>query len=107
VAAIRPLVLKADAKPQEKQGSIYRVPGDGTESGKPYIGRHNKPNPAKTRKSNDNRDRKKAEVIDTYDHENPAEGRETEQKAIDEHGGVQHLDNKRNEVKKDPPKKDS
>jgi len=31
-----------------------------------YIGRHNQPDPAKTRKSNDGRDRTKAEVVDTY-----------------------------------------
>jgi len=41
------------------KGSIYKVPGSSTDSGKPYIGRHNKPNPQKTRKSKDGRDRKK------------------------------------------------
>ncbi|WP_188938381.1 hypothetical protein [Puia dinghuensis] len=85
-----------------KTGSIYKVPGSATQSGKPYIGRHNKPNPAKTRKSNDGRDRKKAKVIDKYDPDDVKEGREKEQKAIDDHGGVDNLDNKRNEIKKDP-----
>jgi len=86
-------------------GSIYRVPGSATKSGKDYIGRHNKPNPQKTRKSNDGRDRTKAEVIDTYDPNKPTEGRSKEQQAIDEHGGVDNLDNKRNEIKKNPPPK--
>jgi hypothetical protein len=64
------------------------------------VGRHNKPDPAKTRKSNDGRDRKKAKVIDTYDPTNVNEGRQKEQKAIDDRGGIDNLDNKRNEVKK-------
>jgi len=89
----------------ENNGAIYKVPGDATKSGKPYIGRHNKPNPQQTRKSNDGRDRTKAEVIDTYDPNKPAEGRNKEQKAIDDNGGVENLDNKRNEIKKDPPPK--
>lgn len=79
------------------KGSIYKVPGSSTDSGKPYIGRHNKPNPQKTRKSKDGRDRKKAEVIDTYDPSKPGEGAYKEQKAIDDNGGVDKLDNKRRE----------
>lgn len=82
------------------RGSIYRVPGAWTPSGKPYIGRHNKPNPAKTRKSNDGRDRKKAEVIDEYDACDTNQGRTKEQKAIEDNGGVDNLDNKRNEIRK-------
>jgi RHS repeat-associated protein len=85
-----------------KTGTIYKVPGSATQSGKPYIGRHNKPNPAKTRKSNDGRDRKKAKVIDKYDPNDVQEGREKEQNAIDDNGGVDNLDNKRNEIRKDP-----
>jgi RHS repeat-associated protein len=106
----RPLVMPADAKRvdvKQKTGSIYKVPGSATPSGKPYIGRHNKPNPAKTRRSNDGRDRKKAEVIDNYDPNNPQEGRQKEQKAIDDHDGIDQLDNKRNEIKKDPTKKNN
>jgi RHS repeat-associated protein len=82
-----------------KTGTIYKVPGSATKSGKPYIGRHNKPNPAKTRKSNDGRDRTKAKVIGKYDPNNVNEGRQKEQKAIDANGGVSNLDNKRNEIK--------
>jgi RHS repeat-associated protein len=79
-------------------GTIYRVPGEATSSGKPYIGRHNKPNPAETRKSKDGRDRTKAEVVDTYDPSNTTEGRIKEQTAIDAGGGIDNLDNKRNEI---------
>lgn len=79
-------------------GTIYEVPGDATSSGKPYVGRHNKPEPDKTRRSKDGRDRTKAKVIDTYDANNTQEGRVKEQKAIDDRGGVNNLDNKRNEI---------
>jgi hypothetical protein len=79
-------------------GSIYRVPGSATKSGKPYIGRHNKPKPQETRKSNDGRDRTKAKVTDTYDTENPAKGRLKEQRGLDKEGDVDKTDNKRNEI---------
>jgi RHS repeat-associated protein len=99
------LTLPADTKkPVTQSGSIYKVPGSATKSGKPYIGRHNKSDPAKTRKSKDGRDRTKAKVIDKYDPNNVQEGRRKEQKAIDNNGGVDNLDNKRNEIKKGPPK---
>jgi hypothetical protein len=81
-------------------GTIYKVPGTATPSGKPYIGRHNKPEPQKTRASTDGRDRTQAEVIDTYDTSKPMEGRVKEQAAIDAEGGVPNLDNKRNEIRK-------
>ena len=81
-------------------GTIYKVPGTATPSGKPYIGRHNKPEPQKTRASTDGRDRTQAEVINTYDTSKPMEGRVKEQAAIDAEGGVPNLDNKRNEIRK-------
>jgi hypothetical protein len=97
---------KTPAEPQAAsggKGTIYKVPGSGTATGKPYIGRHNKSNPSKTRKSKDGRDRTKAKVVDTYNANNTQEGREKEQQQIDQHGGIQNLDNKRNEIHKDPP----
>jgi RHS repeat-associated protein len=81
-------------------GSIYKVPGSATPSGKPYIGRHNKPDPAKTRRSRDGRDRTQAEVIDNYEPGNTQEGRVKEQAQIDKRG-LGNLDNKRNEIRKD------
>jgi RHS repeat-associated protein len=82
------------------KGTIYRVPGSSTRSGKPYIGRHNKPEPSKTRRSNDGRDRTQAEVVDTYDPGDTMQGRLKEQGAIDAEGGLEYLDNKRNEIRK-------
>jgi len=84
-------------------GTIYEVPGAATSSGRDYIGRHNGPNPAKTRRSADGRDRSQAKVIDRYDKRNTSEGRQREQRAIDNKGGVKKLDNKRNEVAKRKP----
>lgn len=83
---------------QKQEGSIYKVPGSATKSGKPYVGRHNKPTPQETRKSDDGRDRTQAEVIDTYDPSNREEGQYKEQKAMDNNGGVENLDNKSREV---------
>lgn len=82
-------------------GTIYRVPGEYTSSGKPYIGRNNTSNPQRNRRSNDGRDRTQAEVIDTYDLDAPLEGRIKEQQAINNEGGVSALDNKRNEIAPD------
>src|SRR6202165_1094511 len=70
-----------------KTGSIYVVPGTGTKSGKPYVGRHNKPNPGQTRKSNDGRDRNQAEVVDNYPANDTQAGRVKEQEQIDQRGG--------------------
>lgn len=64
----------------------------------PIIGRHNKPTPQKTRRSSDGRDRTQAEIVDRYDAANTMEGRIKEQTKIDDHGGVQNLDNRRNEI---------
>lgn len=44
------------------------------------------------------KDRKKAEVIDTFDPSKSGEGAYKEQKAMDDNGGVDNLDNKRKEV---------
>ena len=97
----------ADAKKADKliegagdasRGTIYKVPGDATPSGKPYIGRHNQPNPAKTRRSTDGRDRTKAEVVGEYDAADVAAGRKAEQGAMNAEGGVGNLDNRRNEI---------
>jgi RHS repeat-associated protein len=74
------------AQTTNNNGTIYVVPGSGTKSGRPYVGRHNKPNPAKTRRSNDGRDRTKAKVVDTYPANNPPAGADAEQQEIDRRG---------------------
>lgn len=83
-----------------KTGTIYKVPGEATQSGKPYVGRHNQPDPSTTRKSNDGRDRTKSEVVDRYNASDTQEGRTKEQQHIDKHG-LNNLDNKRNEIRKE------
>jgi RHS repeat-associated protein len=85
-----------------KDGKIYKVPGEKTKSGEPYIGRTKQASPEKRGEgATDGRDRTGAEVIDTYDSNKPGEGAYKEQKAIDNEGGVDNLDNKRNEVNKE------
>ena len=91
-------VANAKAMEPDGDGTIYEVPGTGTKSGKPYIGRHNQSEPSKTRVSNDGRDRTQAKVIDKYNAANPEEGAYKEQKTINSRGGIQNLDNKRNEA---------
>jgi RHS repeat-associated protein len=82
-----------------QDGKIYRVPGEKTKTGKPYVGRTKQESPAKRGEgAKDGRDRKDAEVIDKYDSSKAGEGAYKEQKAIDKNGGVKNLDNKRNEV---------
>ena len=90
--------MLSQSKAVEPKGSIYEVPGSSTNSGDPYIGRHNKSTPNETRKSNDGRDRTKAKVVDQYNAENSEEGSYKEQKAMDARGGVKRIDNKRREV---------
>ena len=84
------------------------VPGSGTESGKRYVG--SGLTDGKRRKfTGDGRDRSQSELVERV----PASQRRTaEQRAMNERGGLENLDNKRNEVKEscwpecgiDPPK---
>ena len=46
--------------PRDRAAQPYVVPASGIKSGNPYVERYNKPNPAKTRRSNDGRDRSQA-----------------------------------------------
>ncbi|MTI23743.1 RHS repeat domain-containing protein [Fulvivirga kasyanovii] len=78
-------------------GKIYKVPGEDTNSGKPYVGRTKQSSPSK-RGKRDGRDRSNAEIIDEYD--SPEEGVFKEQRAIEQEGGIENLDNQRNEIKK-------
>jgi hypothetical protein len=90
-------VSSAGAK--SESGLIYKVSGEATESGKPYIGRTKQESPAVRGKgAMDGRDRTNAQVIDKYNPNKPKEGSYKEQKAINSNGGVKNLDNKRNEM---------
>ena len=86
-----------DALGAAKKGKVYRVPPSGTPSGKPYVGRTQQASP-KSRGSRDGRDRSEAEVVDTYDPGVPGAGRVAEQRAMNAEGGLDALDNKRNEI---------
>ena len=79
-------------------GTIYRVPGSATSSKKPNIGRHNGPNPQANRRSPDGRNRTQAEIVDHYDTNDPLDGRRREQLHMDNEGGLDQLDNRRNEI---------
>ena len=87
----------AELSPAEDEGIIYEVDGENTPSGKEYVGSTNHDDPAK-RGSSDGRNRKGAKVVDTYKKNDKDERRYKEQKAIDQRGGKENLDNKRREV---------
>jgi len=93
--AVRSAVARNTAK---KTASIYRVPGEATSTGRSYIGRHNRSTPARTRRSNDGRDRTQAVIEDRYNPRNTLEGRIKEQQHLDRMGGVKRTDNLRNEI---------
>jgi hypothetical protein len=80
-------------------GVIYMVPGSGTPSGLPYIGRTSN-FAARQQYSGDGRDRSQAQPIDEYPEDDIQAGRQAEQQAIDEYGGIDNLDNLRNEIAK-------
>src|SRR5438067_13499583 len=69
---------------QEVRKRSMKLPALAQRAGNPMLADNNKPNPAKTRKSKDGRDRKQAEVVDTYDATNTKEGRVKEQHQIDQ-----------------------
>jgi RHS repeat-associated protein len=87
------------AKPGDKdsdQGCVYCVKGDKTKSGDDYIGSTD--NMDQRKRAKDGRDREDAEVVDTYPKGDTDARRAKEQKAMNDRGGVENLDNKRNEV---------
>ncbi len=81
----------------DDQGCIYCVKGDKTSSGKDYVGSTDNLGQRQRDKS-DGRDREGAEVIGTYPKSDRDVRRTKEQQAINDRGGVERLDNKRNEV---------
>jgi RHS repeat-associated protein len=102
--------------PDSDMGCIYRCDGvsegQETPSGKPYVGSaDDKKKRAQT--ARDGRDRENAETIGEYKKGDRKGRQEAEQKGMNENGGKDNLDNKRNEVREDkwkdrdipPPKK--
>jgi RHS repeat-associated protein len=86
-----------DAEFYGGDGVVYEVPGTGTPSGKRYIGTADDlAQRAKT--ATDGRDRSQATVIGRYPIGNKEARRQAEQAAIDARGGIDNLDNRRNEI---------
>ncbi|MCW8879396.1 MAG: RHS domain-containing protein [Kangiellaceae bacterium] len=88
--------------PESDYGCVYECDGTSegqeTESGKPYVGTSNdKEQRAKT--ARDGRNRENAPKIGKYPKGDRDARRKAEQEAMNERGGVDNLDNKRNEVK--------
>ncbi len=79
----------------QETGAIYKLPAQ-AESDKPYVGRAVDLDKRMATRTNGRTG--PAEKIDTFNTQDRAHGQYKEQKAIDANGGVQNLDNKRNEV---------
>jgi RHS repeat-associated protein len=79
------------------EGCIYCVKGENTRSGKDYVGSTDNMG-QRERDSSDGRDRRGSEVVDTYPKGDRDARRTKEQKAINDRGGINELDNRRNEI---------
>jgi uncharacterized protein RhaS with RHS repeats len=82
---------------ESDEGCIYCVPGEHTSSGKDYVGSTDDLGKRALDKS-DGRDRTKAEKIGSYEKGDRIGRQNKEQQAINDRGGKEKLDNKRNEV---------
>jgi hypothetical protein len=80
-----------------EEGCIYCVKGENTSSGKDYVGSTDDLG-QRQRDRSDGRDCEGAEIIDRYPKGDRGTRRAKEQQAINDRGGVEKLDNKRNEV---------
>ncbi len=87
----------SEGETEDDEGCIYCVKGDKTSSGKDYIGSTDDMDQRKRDKS-DGRDRNGAEIVDTYPKGDRDARRRAEQNAINARGGVNNLDNHRNEI---------
>ena len=99
--AISSVIFEATHRPPVAsggQGCIYCVPGTHTSTGEKYVGSTDNLDQRKKDKR-DGRDRNVADVIDTYDRDDRGERRRKEQQAINDFGGVENLDNRRNEIR--------
>jgi RHS repeat-associated protein len=85
------------AKDAADTGCIYCVKGKNTSSGKDYVGSTDDMTKRK-RDTSDGRNREGAEIIDSYPKGDRRQRRQKEQQAINDRGGVDGLDNRRNEV---------
>lgn len=81
------------------EGVIYKVPGSGTKSGKPYIGSADD-DEVRAATARDGRDRSQREKIGSFPRGNQEARRIAEQEGIEDNGGLPNLDNRRNEIRK-------
>ncbi|WP_205393455.1 Ig-like domain-containing protein [Xanthomonas hydrangeae] len=82
---------------ESDEGCIYCVDGINTESGKDYVGSSDDLD-RRAATAKDGRDRNNAERVDRYKKGDRTDRQNKEQKAMNERGGKENLDNKRNEV---------
>lgn len=82
---------------ESDEGCIYCVPGSGTSSGDEYVGSADDLG-RRARDKSDGRDRTQAVKVDAYKKGDRTDRQEKEQKAINDRGGRDSLDNKRNEI---------
>lgn len=80
-------------------GVVYRVPGEGTPSGRPYIGSSDNWD-QRQKFSGDGRDRSMGEQIGRYPKGDNNARKNAEQNGIDDEGGLSKTDNKRNEIRR-------
>ena len=81
----------------ERLVDIYEVPGSGTPSGKPYVG-SGLTDGARRQFAGDGRDRTQSSLVRRVPE---SQRRPAEQQAMNDRGGVDNLDNKRNEVRRE------
>lgn len=94
---IGPVVVAPILNEGLDEGCIYCVSGQNTASGRDYVGSTDNLD-QRARDKSDGRDRTGATVIDTYPKGDRNKRRSKEQQAINDRGGVENLDNRRNEV---------
>jgi RHS repeat-associated protein len=81
-----------------EDGIIYNVPGRHTSTGRDYVGSTDDME-GRARDRSDGRDRRHAETVGTYPKGDRDARRNAEQTEINSRGGVNELDNRRNEVR--------
>ena len=95
---VAPVVPEGADTRESDYGCIYCVSGENTESGKEYIGSTDDLG-ARQRDKSDGRDREGAEIVSSYPKGDREARQNAEQNAINDRGGRDALDNRRNEVR--------
>jgi len=98
--AAPPVATPEPGTAESDEGCIYCVDGANTESGKDYVGSADDLG-RRAATAKDGRDRTDATKVDSYKKGDRTDRQNKEQKAINERGGRDKLDNRRNEVAPD------